>query len=269
MIAATGCPPGRPVDGQSSRLARHRLRPRDAAEAGPVRRGAGPRGADRLQLHASPLPAADRDRARRRLAPVGSASRRRSAWQSCWPPGCLASLTPAIQRATALAVPLAPDLRRPRRPGYPGAGRARSGRRGRRGGERGRSALLWRRARIALVAIGACLLAAAAPTVRLLLVEAYPTSYYRSPTGFAAASITAWGRNLCRQLRCLPRRRRSRRRPAGRPTADASRRPDRGASLGPQRRRAVLVGEQRPPSSDGTQVMPAFAPLLPEPTAGA
>jgi putative copper export protein/mono/diheme cytochrome c family protein len=50
-------------------------------------------------------------------------------------------------------------------------------------------ALLWRRVRIALVAIGAILLAAAAPTARLLLVEAYPTSYYRSPTAFAAASI--------------------------------------------------------------------------------
>jgi mono/diheme cytochrome c family protein len=50
--------------------------------------------------------------------------------------------------------------------------------------------LLWRRARIGLLAFGACLLAAAAPTVRLLLVEAYPTSYYHSPTGFAAASIT-------------------------------------------------------------------------------
>lgn len=49
--------------------------------------------------------------------------------------------------------------------------------------------LLWRRARTALVAFGACLLVAATPTVRLLLVEAYPTSYYRSPTGFAAASI--------------------------------------------------------------------------------
>jgi mono/diheme cytochrome c family protein len=50
-------------------------------------------------------------------------------------------------------------------------------------------ALLWRRARITLVAIGAILLAAAAPTARLLLAEAYPTSYYRSPTAFAATSI--------------------------------------------------------------------------------
>jgi putative copper export protein/mono/diheme cytochrome c family protein len=54
--------------------------------------------------------------------------------------------------------------------------------------------LLWRRARLALVAFGACLLVAAAPTVRLLVVEAYPTSYYRSPTRFAAASIVHGGK---------------------------------------------------------------------------
>ena len=54
--------------------------------------------------------------------------------------------------------------------------------------------LLSRRPRAALLAFAALLLAAAAPTVRLLLVEAYPTSYYRSPTGFAADSIMRGGK---------------------------------------------------------------------------
>jgi mono/diheme cytochrome c family protein len=45
-----------------------------------------------------------------------------------------------------------------------------------------------------MLAIGACLLLAAVPTVRLLQVEAYPTSFYRSPTGFAAASIVHGGK---------------------------------------------------------------------------
>jgi putative copper export protein/mono/diheme cytochrome c family protein len=53
---------------------------------------------------------------------------------------------------------------------------------------------LWRRPRAALLVFAALLLVAAAPTVRLLLVEAYPTSYYRSPTGFAADSIMRGGK---------------------------------------------------------------------------
>ena len=50
----------------------------------------------------------------------------------------------------------------------------------------------WRRRVLALAAIGAGLAAgsAAAPHLDLLLVEAYPTSYFRSPTGFAATSIS-------------------------------------------------------------------------------
>jgi mono/diheme cytochrome c family protein len=54
--------------------------------------------------------------------------------------------------------------------------------------------LLWRRPRVTLLVFAALLLVAAAPTVRLLLVEAYPTSYYRSPTGFAADSIMRGGK---------------------------------------------------------------------------
>src|SRR5581483_12138238 len=49
--------------------------------------------------------------------------------------------------------------------------------------------LCWRRGRLVLLLVCAGLLAAAAPTVRLLLVPAYPTSFFRSPTAFAAASI--------------------------------------------------------------------------------
>ena len=54
---------------------------------------------------------------------------------------------------------------------------------------------LWQRVRIPLLACGAALLLAAVPAMRLLLVPAYPTSLYRSPTGFAAASIMN-GRSL-------------------------------------------------------------------------
>ena len=50
---------------------------------------------------------------------------------------------------------------------------------------------LWRRRVMALAAIGAGLVvgSACASHLDLLLVEAYPTSYYASPTGFAATSI--------------------------------------------------------------------------------
>ena len=55
-------------------------------------------------------------------------------------------------------------------------------------------ALLWRPMRRPIAATGAVLCAAllawlAAPHLSLLLVEAYPTSYYTSPTAFAATSI--------------------------------------------------------------------------------
>ncbi len=52
--------------------------------------------------------------------------------------------------------------------------------------------MLWRRRMPALAAIGAGLLvgSASASHLDLLLVEAYPTSYYASPTGFAATSIS-------------------------------------------------------------------------------
>lgn len=55
-------------------------------------------------------------------------------------------------------------------------------------------ALFWRPVRrrvpVAWMALGVVALAClAAPHLSLLLVEAYPTSYYASPTGFAAASI--------------------------------------------------------------------------------
>jgi mono/diheme cytochrome c family protein len=49
--------------------------------------------------------------------------------------------------------------------------------------------LSWRRGRWPLLAIGLAAVVFAAPHLRPLLVEAYPTSYLRSPTGFAAASI--------------------------------------------------------------------------------
>lgn len=49
--------------------------------------------------------------------------------------------------------------------------------------------LLLRRLRFPLIAAGIALLVRAAPHFGLLLVEAYPTSFYRSPTGFSAQSI--------------------------------------------------------------------------------
>ena len=52
-------------------------------------------------------------------------------------------------------------------------------------------ALSWiaRRLRIVALAVAVVLIAWQAPSVTLLLVEAYPTSYQTSPTGFTAASI--------------------------------------------------------------------------------
>ncbi len=122
--------------------------------------------------------------------------------------------------------------------------------------------LLWRRTRIALVAFGACLLAAAAPTVRLLLVEAYPTSYYRSPTGFAAVSIMRGGDVFAANcVACHGAE--------GRGDGPlASHLPLRPADLTAAHIWGhsdgelfwwVSHGRQAP---DGTQVMPAFAPLL-------
>lgn len=49
--------------------------------------------------------------------------------------------------------------------------------------------LAWRRARWPAVALAAALLWFAVPHLGLLLVPAYPTSYYLSPSGFAADSI--------------------------------------------------------------------------------
>lgn len=123
-------------------------------------------------------------------------------------------------------------------------------------------ALLWRRARIALAATGAILLLAAAPTARRLLVDAYPTSYYQSPTDFAATSIMhgeevfaancaachgADGRGdgpLASQLPLHP--------------ADLT-----AAHLWSHRDGELFwwVSNGRQ-TSDDTQVMPAFAPLL-------
>jgi mono/diheme cytochrome c family protein len=51
--------------------------------------------------------------------------------------------------------------------------------------------LRWRRARIICLAGSAGLLLAALPAMRLLLVPAYPTSFFHSPTRFAAASIVS------------------------------------------------------------------------------
>ncbi|MGA3401925.1 MAG: CopD family protein [Acetobacteraceae bacterium] len=122
--------------------------------------------------------------------------------------------------------------------------------------------LLWRRARIALVAFGACLLVAAAPTVRLLLVEAYPTSYYRSPTGFAAVSITRGGNTFAANCAACHGA-------EGRGDGPlASQLPLRPADLTAAHLWGhsdgelfwwVSHGRQAP---DGTPVMPAFAPLL-------
>jgi mono/diheme cytochrome c family protein len=49
--------------------------------------------------------------------------------------------------------------------------------------------LSWRRGRWPLLAVGLAAVVFAAPHLRPLLVEAYSTSYLRSPSGFAAASI--------------------------------------------------------------------------------
>jgi mono/diheme cytochrome c family protein len=53
--------------------------------------------------------------------------------------------------------------------------------------------LAWPRGRWPLLAIGLAAVAFAGPHLRPLLVEAYPTSYLRSPTGFAANSIVRGG----------------------------------------------------------------------------
>lgn len=50
--------------------------------------------------------------------------------------------------------------------------------------------LAWRRWRLPLLVLGLVAVVFAAPHLRPLLVEAYPTSYLRSPTGFAVGSIT-------------------------------------------------------------------------------
>ncbi|MBS0560186.1 MAG: CopD family protein [Proteobacteria bacterium] len=49
--------------------------------------------------------------------------------------------------------------------------------------------LAWRRGRWPLLGVGTVTLWLAAPHLEPLLVEAYPTSYFVSPTGFSAASI--------------------------------------------------------------------------------
>jgi cytochrome oxidase Cu insertion factor (SCO1/SenC/PrrC family)/putative copper export protein/mono/diheme cytochrome c family protein len=49
--------------------------------------------------------------------------------------------------------------------------------------------MAWRRGRWPMLAAGLAVVILAAPHLRPLLVEAYPTSYMQSPTGFAAASI--------------------------------------------------------------------------------
>jgi putative copper export protein/mono/diheme cytochrome c family protein len=51
------------------------------------------------------------------------------------------------------------------------------------------AALAWRRLRLAAVAVLAALVVVRGPSLRLLTVEAFPTSFQRSPTGFSAASI--------------------------------------------------------------------------------
>ncbi len=49
--------------------------------------------------------------------------------------------------------------------------------------------LLVRRVRLPLIAAGAAMIVWATPHVGVLMVEAYPTSFYRSPSGFSAAAI--------------------------------------------------------------------------------
>jgi putative copper export protein/mono/diheme cytochrome c family protein len=48
---------------------------------------------------------------------------------------------------------------------------------------------VWRRTRLTLLSAGTALAALSVPHLRPLLVEAYPTSFYRSASGFTAASI--------------------------------------------------------------------------------
>jgi mono/diheme cytochrome c family protein len=49
--------------------------------------------------------------------------------------------------------------------------------------------LIWRRLLLSSLAAGAVLVIFALPDLRLFLVDAYPTSFYQSPTGFTAQSI--------------------------------------------------------------------------------
>lgn len=122
--------------------------------------------------------------------------------------------------------------------------------------------LLWRRARLALLAIAACLLVAATPTVRLLLVRAYPTSYYHSPTGFAAASIMHGGKIFAANCAAChgaeghgdgPLASQLKQRPSNLTAAHLWHHSDGELFWW------LSNGKQAP---DGTLVMPGFAPLL-------
>jgi putative copper export protein/mono/diheme cytochrome c family protein len=55
-------------------------------------------------------------------------------------------------------------------------------------------AIFWRRGRWAALAVAALLAWWSSPHLGLLLVPAYPTSFYQSPTGFTAASIVQGGK---------------------------------------------------------------------------
>ncbi len=101
----------------------------------------------------------------------------------------------------------------------------------------------WRRLRYPALGSAAVVCFLAYPHLTPLLVEAYPTSYFHSPTGFAADGDRARRAALSRALRLLPRRGRARGRRRRRRPARAAGRPDRGASLGARGRRDVLVAD--------------------------
>ena len=106
--------------------------------------------------------------------------------------GVLSSLPPAVHEQPAWPFPLRPSLAAMAEAGL--AAEVWTGAAMLAGSAGALLALLWRPMRRRAPMAGTLALAGllawrAAPPLSLLLVEAYPTSYYVSPTGFAAASI--------------------------------------------------------------------------------
>ena len=101
--------------------------------------------------------------------------------------------------------------------------------------------VIWRKARWPGLALAAIILALAIPHLDLLFIQAYPTTFFTSPTELRRDSDSARRKAICGELRRLPWLRGTWRRPSCEIASHAPRGPDGGTLLGAQRRRAVLV----------------------------